>query len=114
MSRLWLLSGPHDAPGWKSLRADHEAETVNIVHLDPPVWALLEADEAPAGYVGLVASDPSNGLYLDPNGSPLYVVDCHTVRRAADVVEALGDEARSLMERLGNAEAVLDRLGRVY
>lgn len=114
MSRLWLLSGPHDAPGWKSLRADHEAENVSIVHLDPPVWALLEADEVPSGYEGLAASDPRDGLYLDPNGSPLYVVGCHTVRRAADVVQALGDEARSLMERLKDADAVLDRLGRVY
>lgn len=114
MSRLWLLKGDHDAPGWKTLRADHEAEKVSIVHLDPPVWAILEADEAPAGYEGLVAGDPADGLYLDPNGSPLYVVGCHTVRRAADVVRALGGEADSLMERLKDADAVLDRLGRVF
>jgi hypothetical protein len=34
MSRLWLLRGALDAPGWKLLQADQKAETVDIVHLD--------------------------------------------------------------------------------
>ena len=114
MSRLWLLRGALDAPGWKTLRADHEGEKVAIVHLDPPVWALIEADDPPEGYDGLTASEPGDGLYLDPNGSPLYVVGCHTVRGAIDVVRALGSDAEALLERTKDPVAVLERLGRVF
>lgn len=114
MSQLWLLKGALDAPGWKALRADHEEEKVAIVHLDPPVWALLEADDPPQNYEGLSASEPLDGLYLDPNGSPLYVVDSHTVRGAGEVVRALGPEAQSLLEKVNDPVTVLERLGRVF
>lgn len=114
MSRLWLLKGALDAPGWKTLRADHEEEKVAIVHLDPPVWALIEADDPPDGYDGLVAAAPGDGLYIDPNGSPLYVVDSHTVRGAMDVIRALGPDAQSLLERIKDPVTVLERLGRVF
>lgn len=114
MSRLWLLKGALDAPGWKTLRADHEEEKVAIVHLDPPVWALIESDDPPGGYEGLAATEPGNGLYLDPNGSPLYVVDCHPVRGAMDVIHALGTDAESLLERIKDPVTVLERLGRVF
>ena len=114
MSQLWLLKGALDAPGWKTLRTDHEEEKVAIVHLDPPVWALIEAEQAPQAYDGLTASEPLDGLYLDPNGSPLYVVGCHTVRGPAEVVRALGAEAQSLLEMLNDPVTVLERLGRVF
>lgn len=114
MSQLWLLRGALDAPGWKTLRADHEEEKVAIVHLDPPVWALIEAEDPPKGYEGLTAVEPSDGLYLDPNGSPLYVVSGHTVANATEVVRALGSEAESLLEKIKDPETVLDRLGRVF
>jgi hypothetical protein len=114
MSQLWLLRGALDAPGWKSLRADHEEEKVAIVHLDPPVWALIEADGPPEGYDGLTATEPGDGLYLDPNGSPLYVVGCHSVGNAKDVIRALGSQAEDLLERIKDPVVVLERLGRVF
>ena len=35
MSRLWLLRGAHEAPGWQSLRTDQEEDRVEMVHIDP-------------------------------------------------------------------------------
>ena len=75
MPKLWLLKGDLEAPGWNALRQDLKDEKVEIIHLDPKVWAMVEADEPPAGYDGLEATEPADGLYLDPNGSPLYVVN---------------------------------------
>ena len=114
MSRLWLLRGTLDAPGWKLLQADQKAETVDIVHLDPPVWALVRADQPPAEYEGLDASEPRDGLYLDPNGSPMYLVAGQPVKGPLDVIRALGGEAGSLLEKLKDPDAVLERLGRVF
>jgi hypothetical protein len=114
MSRLWLLKGALDAPGWKALRADHEEEKVAIVHLDPPVWALIEAEDPPDGYEGLTASEPADGLYLDPNGSPFYVVGCRSVRGPMDVVLALGADAESMLDSTKDAVTVLERMGRVF
>lgn len=114
MARLWLLKGDHDAPGWQTLRSDQEEEKVDIVHLDPHVWAMVEADEPPSGYEGLHASEPQAGLYLDPNGSPMYVVDGAIVPSARAVVAALGEEAVALLDDLGDADRVLERLGRAF
>ncbi len=114
MAKLWILKGDLEAAGWQALRTDHEAERVDIVHLDPRVWALISADEAPAGYVGLTASEPVDGVYVDPNGSPLYLVEGAVVADAATVVEALGERATSLLETLGDADRVLERLGRAF
>jgi hypothetical protein len=114
MSRLWLLHGALDAPGWQVLQADQRAEKVDIVHLDPPVWALVRAVQPPAGYEGLEATEPRDGLYLDPNGSPMYLVGGQSVAGPLNVIRALGDEARSLLEAVGDPDIVLDRLGRVF
>ena len=114
MSRLWLVKGPHDAPGWDRLRDDSKAETVDIVHLDPRVWALMRSGEPPSGYEGLTAVDPPDGMYLDPNGSPLYLVGGEFVSGPDEVIEALGDEARNLLGTLGDPIMVLERLGKAF
>lgn len=114
MPKLWLLKGDLDAPGWNVLRKDYEDEKVEIVHLDPNVWAVVEADEPPTAYEDLVVTDPPDGLYLDPNGSPLYLVGGAVVRSARDVIAALGDEATALLEKISDPDTVLERLGRAF
>lgn len=111
---LWLLRGDLDAGGWNQLRTDYEDKKIDIVHLDPKVWAMVQGTEPPTGYEGLTVGEPPDGLYLDPNGSPMYIVDGAVVRTAEAVVSALGDEASALLEKLGDAHAVLERLGRAF
>ena len=114
MARLWLLKGNPEAPGWQALRADQDAEKVDIVHLDPHVWAILRSDEPPRGYDGLGAVEPQDGIYLDPNGSPLYLANGQIVASARDVISALGADAERLLARIGDPETVLERLGRAF
>lgn len=114
MSKLWIVKGDHEAPGWQALRKAYEEEQVDIVHLDAKVWAVIRADEAPTGYEGLQASEPEDGMYLDPNGSPLYLAAGEIVPTPEAVVEALGDEARQLMEKIGDAVTVIERMRRAF
>jgi len=114
MSKLWILRGAHEAPGWNELRKDYEDEKVDIIHLDAKVWAIIEAAEAPAGYDGLNADEPADGMYIDPNGSPLFLFRGEVVATAETLVSALGRRAQELMEKVGQAETVLERLGMVY
>jgi hypothetical protein len=114
MSRLWLLKGPHEAPGWQTLRTDHEEEKVDIVHLDPEVWAVVRSDDAPSGYEGMTASEPPDGIYLDPNGSPLYLAGGQIVSSGHEVIAALGEQAQQMFEEIGDAEMALERLGRAF
>jgi hypothetical protein len=114
MSKLWLLKGPHEAPGWQTLRSAYEEEQVDIIHLDVKVWAVVRADEAPEGYEGLSASEPADGVYIDPNGSPLYLAGGEIVTSGREVIAALGERAVQLFEQIGDAETVLERLGRAF
>jgi len=114
MAMLWLLEGDHDAPGWQQLRSDFEHEAIDIIHLDPQVWAVVEADTAPTGYRGLQATQAADGLYLDPNGSPLYVAGGTVVTSAREVIQALGEPAERLLAEIGDPDTVLERLGRAY
>jgi hypothetical protein len=114
MARLWLLKGAPDAPGWQALRSDHEEEQVDIVHLDPHVWAILRSDQQPQKYEGLSATDPPDGIYLDPNGSPLYLANGQVVANAREVLAVLGADAERMLEQLGDPEIVLERLGRAF
>ncbi len=114
MSRLWLMKGHLEAQGWKTLRSDFEDEKVDIVHLDPKVWAMVRADEPPSGYEGLTATEPPDGLYLDPNGSPLYLAGGKSVSKAVEVVRAIGGNAIELLEEIGDPTTVLERIGRVF
>ena len=114
MSRLWLLRGEREAPGWQVLRGDQQEDRVDMVHLDPRVWAIVRADEPPSGYEGVEAVEPPDGLYLDPNGAPLYLVDGKPVKSAEDVIRTLGDDALSLLDKIGDPHTVLQKLGRVF
>lgn len=114
MAKIWILRGDHLAPGWNELRKAYEDEKVDIIHLDAKVWAIIDSDEEPTGYEGLKASEPAGGMYIDPNGTPLYLVDGAIVTSAEAVIESLGQEAAEMLEKTGNAETSLERLGRVY
>jgi hypothetical protein len=114
MSQLWILKGPHDAPGWNELRKDYEDKEVDIIHLDAKVWAIIDAEDEPAGYDGLTAEEPADGMYIDPNGSPLFLFRGEIVATAEALVSALGRRAEELTEKIGQAETVLERLGMVY
>jgi hypothetical protein len=114
MAKIWILRGAHEAPGWNELRKAYEDEKVDIIHLDAKVWAIIQADEEPSGYDGLSASEPSDGMYIDPNGSPLYLVNGAVVKSAEEVIEGLGDTAREMYSKSGDAQVALERLGRVF
>ena len=75
---------------------------------------MIQADDPPAGYDGLTAVEPPDGLYLDPNGSPMYMVGGAVVTTAEAVINALGDDAKAMLETIGDAHTVLERLGRAY
>ena len=114
MTKLWILRGPHEAPGWNQLRKAYEDEKIEIVHLDAKVWAIVDAEDEPSGYEGLSAQEPADGMYIDPNGSPLFLVGGEVLTTAEAVVEALGPEAREMLEKTGDATTALERLRKVY
>ena len=114
IATIWFIRGEPDAAGWDALRQDSKDEKVDIIHLDPRVWALLRADAAPQGYEGLESSPPPDGLYLDPQGRPLYLVGGEVVRSPEEVIATLGERARELLEEIGDPVAVLDRMGKVF
>ena len=114
MAKIWILRGAHEAPGWQTLRKEYEDEKVDIIHLDAKVWAIINADEEPTGFEGLTASEPADGMYIDPNGSPLFLVGGKVLPSAEATVEALGEAAKESFEKTGDAEATLSRLGMVF
>jgi len=114
MTKLWILRGAHEAPGWNQLRKAYEDEKVDIIHLDAKVWAIINDEEEPSGYEGLNAQDPADGMYIDPNGSPLFLVGGEILTSAEAVIEALGPEAQEMLEETGNAENALERLRKVF
>jgi hypothetical protein len=114
MAKLWIVRGAHEAPGWDQLRKAYEEKKVDIIHLDAKVWAIIDAEDEPTGFDGLTASEPADGMYIDPNGSPLYLVDGEIVTTAEAVIGALGAEAREMLEKTGSAETALERLRMVY
>lgn len=113
MDALWLLQGPYEAPGWKPLEADSRAGKVDLLLFDRAGWALMRAPSAPDRYEGLLPGKPPDGLYLDDHGRGVYVVGGEQVKTAREVVDALGPQARELLAKLGDADTVLERLGRV-
>jgi hypothetical protein len=114
MAKIWILRGAHEAPGWNQLRKAYEDEKVDIIHLDAKVWAIIDAENEPTGYEGLSAGDPADGMYIDPNGSPLYLAGGEILNSAEAVIEALGPDAQEVLEKTGDAETALERLGKVY
>ncbi len=114
MDRLWLLEGPYEAPGWRTLEADAKAKKVNVLVFDRAEWALVRAESAPGGYDGLTSGVPRDGLYLDPQGRGVYVVGGLEVRTPQEVLATLGAQAEELLRKIGDPDAVLERLGRVF
>jgi hypothetical protein len=113
MDPLWLLEGTREAPGWGPLEKDARAGTVDLLLFDRAGWALLRAAEAPGGYPGLVPTTPPDGLFLDDRGRGLYLVAGQLVPGPREVIAALGPQAQELLQKLGDPDTVLDRLGRV-
>jgi hypothetical protein len=114
MATLWLLKGSYEAPGWRDLERDARADKIDVVLFDRLAWALLSADEAPEQYEGLVPGEPPDGLYIDANGVPVYVVERREVAGPREVIAALGRDAEEMLEKIGDPDTVLERLGRAY
>jgi hypothetical protein len=114
MAKLWIMRGAHEAEGWNQLRQAYEAEKVDIIHLDAKVWAIIDSEKEPTGFEGLSAAEPGDGMYIDPNGSPLYLAGGEIQQSADAVIEALGQEAQDMLEKTGDAETALERLNKVY
>ena len=114
MSVVWLLKGAPDAAGWNTLQADSMQKKINVISFDRDRWALVQADEPPEGYDGLEPTEPPDGVYLDGYGRPVFLVGRREVHSGRAVIEALGDDARELMDKVGDAVLALDRLGRSF
>jgi hypothetical protein len=114
MDALWLLEGPHEAPGWGSLEGDARGDKIELLLFDRAAWALVRAPEAPTKYPGLVPVTPPDGLYLDDQGRTVYVAAGREVRGPLDVLAALGEQAQELLRKIGDPDTVLERLGRVH
>ena len=114
MDPIWLLKGPYEAPGWKPLEADSRANKVDLLLFDRAAWALMRAPDAPTQYDGLVASVPRDGLYLDDQGRGVYVVGAQLVQGPKEVLATLGPQAQELLQKYGDPDTVLERMGRVY
>ncbi len=111
---IWKLEGPYEAPGWKPLEADSRANKVDLLLFDRAEWALISAPEPPTQYEGLVPKVPADGLYLDDQGRGFYIVGAQLVKGAAEVLATLGPQAQEMLQKIGDADTVLHRLGRVY
>ena len=114
MLKLWILRGPADAAGWLPLEKDARSGALDVVLFDRDRWALCRTAEPPAGYEGLTADAPADGLYLDGQGRPLHLLGGEIVPSARPIVQALGAEAEALLQKIGDADLVLERLGKVY
>jgi hypothetical protein len=114
MEPLWLLEGPHEAPGWGPLEGDSRAKKVDILLFDRDAWALVRAAEAPTQYEGLLPRAPADGLYLDHQGRGVYVAGGREVRGAREVLALLGEQAQELLRKVGDPDTTLERLGRVF
>lgn len=114
MDALWLVKGPHGAPGWGPLEADARANKVDVMLFDRAEWALIRAPEAPASYEGLTPVPAPDGLFLDPQGRSVYVAAGREVKGPREVLAVLGQPAKELLDKIGDPDTVLERMGRVY
>jgi len=114
MEPMWLLKGKHEAPGWAPLERDSREKKIDVLLFDRDAWALVRAAEPPKQYEGLVPGTPSSGLYIDNQGRHVYIADGQQVKNAAEVLATLGEPAQELMKKIGDADTVLERLGRAF
>jgi len=114
MDPIWLLKGPHEAPGWGPLEQDSRGDKLDVLLFDRDAWALVRAATAPTRYEGLAPATPTSGLYLNNQGQPVYLAEGMQVATARDVIASLGKTAQALLLEVGDPDLVLERLGRVY
>lgn len=114
MNDLWVLKGPHEAPGWLSLESDARSNKLEVLLFDRDAWALVRAKEAPTQYEGLPPAAAEPGLYLDNQGRGIYIAGGKVVKSPGEVLATLGAEAQELARKLKDPDLALERLGRVY
>ena len=114
MEPLWLLEGPREAPGWGPLERDSRAKKIVLLLFDRAGWALVRAPAPPSGYQGLPPSTPPDGLYVDDQGRSVYVAGGREVPGPLEVLAVLGPQAQEMLQKIGDPDTVLERLGRVY
>ena len=114
MNPLWMLKADHDAPGWRPLEKDARSGATDLLLYDRNAWALIRAAAAPTQYEGMTAVPAPTGLYLDPQGNPIYVVNSQQVKGPFDVLAALGPDAQELFKKIGDPVVTLERLGRAF
>ncbi len=114
METLWLLKGGPQAKGWTELQIDSAAKKIFVLTFDRDAWALVKAEERPEGYEGLTPGEPVDGLYLDQFGRPIYIAGGREVHSARVVVKALGPKAEEMLDKIGDADLVLERMGRAF
>ncbi len=114
MDPIWLLKGPHDAPGWVPLEKDARESKIQVLLFDRDAWALVRAPALPTQYEGLAGAQAASGLYLDNQGRNVYVAGGIKVGNPREVIATLGAQAAEMLKQLGDPDLVLERLGRVY
>jgi hypothetical protein len=114
MNKLWLLRADHDAPGWRQVESEAKSGALDWRLLDRDAFVLVLSADPPKAYDGFTVTVPADGVYLDQQGHPLYVVAQQEVSGPVPVIKALGPEAEALLDKLGDGDTVLDRLGRAY
>ncbi len=114
MSDLGLLEGSHEATGWGPLEREARSGRLDVLLFDRDAWALVRAPAPPASFEGLTPREAPAGLYLDPQGNPLYVAGGRLVKGPREVIAVLGEDARRLLDELGDPDVVLERLGRAH
>jgi hypothetical protein len=114
MDKLWLMRADHEAAGWKDVERDAKSGALDWRLLDRDAFVLVRGAEPPQGYEGFTVSAPADGVYVDQQGRPVYVVAQHEVAGPEEVIAALGPEAEALLAKLGDGDRVLERLGRAY
>jgi hypothetical protein len=114
MNPLWLLRGSRDAPGWGLLESEAREDKIDVLLFDRDAWALMRAPEAPSKYEGLAPMAAPDALFLDPQGRSVYVAGGQEVRDPREVLACLGQQAQDLLEKIGDPDTVLERMGRVF
>ena len=114
MSSLWLLKGNRDAPGWNDLQKDSKEDKVHLVIFDRDAWAMIFSEDPPTQYEGLVPTEPADGMYVSEQGYPIYVFNRQEVAGPLELIDALGEEARKMLEETKDPDAALERLGLAF
>ncbi|MBI4704587.1 MAG: hypothetical protein HY744_26080 [Deltaproteobacteria bacterium] len=103
-----------EAPGWAAIEKDAKEGKLDWRLFDRDAWVLVRGKEAPTCYEGFVPELPADGVYVDHQGRPAYVVGGREVAGPREVIAALGPQAEELLQKLGDPDAVLERLGRAF